>query len=67
MENINGKSRASFRWMLSCAPMGLAASVSLCFAQENRSVSQEMQRQEMEQILRQVTSGQAVPSLSALR
>jgi hypothetical protein len=43
MENINGKSRASFRRMLSCAAMGLAASVSLCFAQDNRS-AQEMQR-----------------------
>jgi hypothetical protein len=44
MENINGKSRASFRWVLSCAIMGLAVSVSLCFAQENRSAPQDVQR-----------------------
>jgi hypothetical protein len=43
MENINGKSRASFGWVLSGLAMGLAASVSLCFAQDNRS-AQEMQR-----------------------
>jgi hypothetical protein len=41
MENINGKSRASFGWALSSLAMGLAASVSLCFAQDNRS-AQEM-------------------------
>jgi hypothetical protein len=54
MENINGKNRASFRWMLSCAVIGLlAASVSPCFAQENRqNASQEMQRlQEMQRVL----------------
>ena len=38
MANINGGSQASFRWVLSCATMGLAASVSLCFAQGNREV-----------------------------
>ena len=43
MGNINGKSRASFGWVLSGLAMGLAASVSLCFAQDNRS-AQEMQR-----------------------
>src|SRR5258706_3483021 len=53
MENINGKNRASFRWMPSCAIVGLlAASVSPCFAQENQSASQEMQRlKEMERVL----------------
>ncbi len=52
MENINGKNRASFRWMPSCAIVGLlAASVSPCFAQENQSASQEMQRlKEMERV-----------------
>jgi hypothetical protein len=43
MENINGKSRTSFRTLL-CATIGLAVSVSPCFAQENQSASQEMQR-----------------------
>jgi hypothetical protein len=48
MENITGKSRASFRWTFSCAMMGLAVSVSLCFAQ----TSQEMQRvQEMQRLV----------------
>jgi hypothetical protein len=42
MENINGKSRASFRWMLSCAMVRLAISISPCFAQGNRDASQEM-------------------------
>jgi hypothetical protein len=50
MENINGKSRASFRWTFSCATMGLAVSVSLCFAQ----TSQEMQR--VQEIQRLVTA-----------
>jgi hypothetical protein len=36
MENISGKSRARFPWTFSCATMGLAVSVSLCFAQGNR-------------------------------
>jgi hypothetical protein len=40
MENISGKSRASFRLMLSCATMGLAVSVSLCFAQGDRNAPQ---------------------------
>jgi hypothetical protein len=44
MENINGGSRASFRWMLSCATIGLVVSISPCFAQGNRDASQEMQR-----------------------
>jgi hypothetical protein len=44
MENINGKIRASFRWTLSCATMGLAASVSLCFAQGDRNAPWELQR-----------------------
>jgi hypothetical protein len=44
MENINGKSRASFRWMLSFATVGLVISISPCFAQGNdRDASQEMQ------------------------
>ena len=34
MENIHGKHQP--RWMLLCATMGLAVSVSLCFAQGNR-------------------------------
>jgi hypothetical protein len=41
MENINGKSRAGFLWVPSCATIGLAVSTSLCFAQENRDASQE--------------------------
>jgi hypothetical protein len=44
MENINEKSRASFRWMLSCATIGLVVSISPCFAQGNRDASQELQR-----------------------
>jgi hypothetical protein len=36
MENTNGKSRASFRCMLSCAAIGLVVSISPCFAQGNR-------------------------------
>jgi hypothetical protein len=28
MENINGKGRASFRWMFSCATIGLVVSIS---------------------------------------
>ena len=52
MENISGKSRASFRWTFSCAMMGLAVSVSLCFAQGNRDASQELQRvQEMQRLV----------------
>jgi hypothetical protein len=43
MENIHGKSRARFSWTFSCATMGLAVSVSLCFAQGDRS-PQELQR-----------------------
>jgi hypothetical protein len=53
MENISGKSRVSFGWVLSGLAMGLAASVSLCFAQDNRS-AQEKQRlweaQEMQRL-----------------
>jgi hypothetical protein len=44
MANINGGSQASFRWVLSSATMGLAASVSLCFAQGDRDTSKELQR-----------------------
>jgi hypothetical protein len=44
MENISGKSRASFPWTFSCATMGLAVSVSLCFAQGDRNALQELQR-----------------------
>jgi hypothetical protein len=44
MENINEKSRASFRRMLSCATIGLVVSISPCFAQGNRDASQELQR-----------------------
>ena len=52
MENINGKSRASFRWMLSCATIGLVVSISPCFAQGDRDASQELQRvQEMQRLL----------------
>jgi len=52
MENINGKSRASFPWTFSCATMGLAVSVSLCFAQGNRDASRELQRvQEVQRLL----------------
>src|SRR5260221_342790 len=52
MENINGKSRASFPWTLSCVTMGLAASVSLCFAQGDRDASRELQHvQEVQRLL----------------
>jgi hypothetical protein len=44
MENISGKSRASFRWMLSCATIGLVVSITPCFAQGNRDASPELQR-----------------------
>ncbi len=44
MENFNGRSRASFRWILSCATIGLVVSISPCFAQGNRDVAQETQR-----------------------
>jgi hypothetical protein len=44
MANINGGSQASFRWVLSSATMGLAASVSLCFAQGDWDTSKELQR-----------------------
>ena len=48
MEQINGKSPASFGWTFSCATMGLAVSVSLCFAQ----TLQELQRvQEAQRLL----------------
>jgi hypothetical protein len=39
MENISG-----FRWTFACATMGLAVSLSLCFAQGDRDPSQELQR-----------------------
>lgn len=52
MENIDGKSRASFRWVLPCVATCLAASVSLCFAQGNRDASQGLQRvQEVQRLL----------------
>jgi acyl-CoA thioesterase-1 len=52
MENSNGKSRASFPWTFSCVTMGLAVSVSLCFAQGNGDASQELQRvQAMQRLL----------------
>jgi hypothetical protein len=52
MENISGKSRASFPWAFSCATMVLAVSVSLSFAQEDRDASRELQRvQEMQRLL----------------
>jgi len=41
MKKISGKGRASFRWIFSCAIIGLAVSVLPCYAQESRSVSQE--------------------------
>jgi hypothetical protein len=41
MENINGKGRARFLWVPSCATIGLAISASLCFAWENRDASRE--------------------------
>jgi hypothetical protein len=44
MENISGKSRASFRWMLSCVTIGIAVIVSPCFAQGDRNAPQELQR-----------------------
>jgi hypothetical protein len=44
MEDINGKSRARFPWIFSCATIGLAVSVSLCFAQGDRNAPQELQR-----------------------
>jgi hypothetical protein len=52
MENINGKSRASFPWTFSRVTMGLAVSVSLCFAQGNRDASRDLQRvQEVQRLL----------------
>jgi hypothetical protein len=51
MENINGKSRASFRRTFSCATMGLAVSASLCFAQGNRDAWLELQRAQAMQYL----------------
>ena len=49
---ISGKSRAGFPWTLSCATMGLAVSVSLCFAQGDRDAPQETQRlQEAQRLL----------------
>jgi hypothetical protein len=52
MENINGKSRARFRWTFSCVTMSLAVSGSLCFAQGDRDASQDLQRvQEAQRLL----------------
>jgi hypothetical protein len=52
MANINRKSQASFRWMLSCATIGIAVMVSPCFAQGDRDASQEAQRlQEVQRLL----------------
>jgi hypothetical protein len=52
MENIRGKSRASFRWMLSCVTIGVAVIVSPCFAQGDRNAPQELQRlQEAQRLL----------------
>jgi hypothetical protein len=42
MENISGKSRASFRWMLSCVTIGIAVIVSPCLAAD-LGASQGMQ------------------------
>jgi hypothetical protein len=44
MANINGESQASFRWMLSCATIGIAVIVSPCFAQGDRDTSKELPR-----------------------
>jgi hypothetical protein len=41
MENINGTSPASFRWIFLSAAMGLAASARLCFAQADQNASHE--------------------------
>jgi hypothetical protein len=43
MENISGKSRASFRWMLSYVTIGIGVIVSPCFAAD-LGASQGMQR-----------------------
>src|SRR5260370_12957199 len=52
MDDVDGKSRADFRWTLSCATMGRAVSASLCFAQGNQGVPHEMQRlQEMQRLV----------------
>jgi hypothetical protein len=52
MENINGKSRASFRWTPSCATIGLVVGILPCFADGNRDASQELRRvQEMQRLL----------------
>jgi hypothetical protein len=52
MGNINGNGRTRFQRMLLCATMGLAVSVSLCFAQGNRDdVSLELRFQEMTRLI----------------
>jgi hypothetical protein len=52
MENINGKSRASFRGMLLCATIGLAVSVSPCDAQESPQTKEQfLLRQEQLRLL----------------
>jgi hypothetical protein len=43
MENLNGKSRASFPWTFSCVTIGIAVIVSPCFGAD-LGVSQGMQR-----------------------
>jgi hypothetical protein len=52
MENISGKSRVRFPGTFSCITIGLAVSVSPCFAQEDRNAPQELQRlQQAQRIL----------------
>jgi len=41
MENINGTSPASFRWIFLCATMGIATGAPLCFAQDVQNTSHE--------------------------
>lgn len=42
MENISGKSPASFRWIFFCATIGLVVNAPLCFGQDVQNASHEI-------------------------
>jgi len=61
------KSRASFRWTVSCVAMGLAVSVSPCFAQGNQGAPQETQSQQETQRLQETQRSQEMQRLEMQR
>jgi len=68
MEKISGTGRASFRWTLSCAVIGLAVSVSPCYAQESpQEKEQLLNRQEQLRVLEKRRAQQTLGKMQGLR